>query len=226
VARPDLRYRPLYVSRNLAGHALFAECNPGGGTDCPCTEADVALRALIDHGEVTSNVAVTHTYVNALGYQKWVEIMPDGNPVSLGIYVYAGQFRLPILPLADLSQHENGQAMHLMIQLWDGRDVLFPAGGATLEGTIYWVLNPWQLDLGHVQVYTGSNPIVLVETGLILQPDLGWHTFELVVDLVGQRYVSLTITTESLATWPQGDCRDAFTWTVWFGDLALGSLDG
>jgi hypothetical protein len=245
-------YQAIYTSRNLEGHELAAECNPDGGTDCPCTAEDISMTSLPDHGEVTSNPRLMHTYVNAIGYHKFYETFPDGAPVSLGTYVYAGQFSIPVVPVADVGEQENAQTMQLMIQLWDGRDALFPSLGATLEGVVYWDLNPWSPTFGHIQVYTGTNALDLVETGLVLPPDLDWHRFRLVVDLETQRYVSLTIdgqvadlsaltlarvshpewgndvsliiTTESMATYPQYNCLYIFTWTGRYRNLQFGRL--
>ena len=165
----------------------------------------------------------------------------------MGIYRYVGQVSLPVLPAPDTSQRENPQAVHIMIQLWDGRNALFASNGSTLEGTIYWELNPWAADYGNIKIYTG--PLDLVDTGITLTPDLDWHTFELVVDLANQRYVSvrmdgetrdmgsyelaqvshpewgsdvsLNITTESMAAWPHSNCAYVFVWTTRFRDLAF-----
>jgi parallel beta-helix repeat protein len=59
-----------YASHNLSGHSVAAECNPGGGTNCPCSDEDVSIASYDCYGEVTSNVRGIHTYVNAIGYQK------------------------------------------------------------------------------------------------------------------------------------------------------------
>ncbi|MCA9872731.1 MAG: hypothetical protein KC441_03730 [Anaerolineales bacterium] len=240
----------IYVSSNLSGHSIAAECNPGGVSHCPCSEADVDLTVFEDHGEVTSNVREVHTYVNAIGYKKFTETFPKGDPITLGIYRYTGQFRLPGLPAPDPDQRENSEAAHMMIQFWDGRNARYENNKTTLEGTIFLTLNPWETDYKHVKVYV--QPLQLVDTGIILDPVLGWHSFELIIDLATQRYVSITIdgdyrdlsgmslaqvyhpewgddlsfiiTTESLATWPQNDCRNIFKWTMWYKDLALSRL--
>jgi len=240
----------IYVSSNLSGHSIAAECNPGGVSQCPCSEADVDLTVFEDHGEVTSNVREVHTYVNAIGYKKFTETFPNGDPITLGVYRYTGQFRLPGLPAQDPGQRENPEAAHMMIQFWDGRNALYPSNKTTLEGTIFWTLNPWEADYKHIKVYV--QPLQLFDTGIVLSPDLDWHPFELIVDLANQRYVSITvdgmykdlsamplaqvyhpewgddlsfiITTESLATWPQAGCPNIFEWTMWYKDLALSRL--
>jgi hypothetical protein len=58
----------IYSSRNLEGHEIFAECNPGGGTNCACSGEDVRVNAYEDFGEVISNVRGVNTYVNAIGF--------------------------------------------------------------------------------------------------------------------------------------------------------------
>jgi hypothetical protein len=237
----------LYSSHNLSGHTIFAECNPGGTSDCPCSESDVSIGWHNDYGEVTSNPRLKNTYVNAIGAEKFTDVFPDGKPITLGIYSYRGELSLPITPTANSSQMVNAQAAHMMIQLWDGSSCLYQSNKTALEGTIYWNLNAWTPDFGHVSVYTGGNPLILVDTGLTATADTNWHAFELAVDLQNRRYVSvtvdgqsrdlshldlaqvshpdwgddlaLTITTESLATWPGATCPFVFTWTSRFRDL-------
>lgn len=240
----------IYHSSNLAGHNIFAECNPGGISTCPCSEADVAIGSHADYGEVTSNVREINTYVNAIGYHKFTEFFPDGSPITLGVYRYTGQFRLPLLPAPNIEQRKNPEAGHMMIQFWDGRDALHQSGNRTLEGTIFWTLNPWTAEYGHIKIYTES--LALRETGIVIMPDNQWHTFELTVDLASRKYVSvsidrekgdvrgvplatvyqpewgndisLSITTESSASWPQNDCHYVFTWTMQYKDLELSKL--
>lgn len=240
----------IYSSTNLSGHSVVPECNPGNTTSCPCSDADVSIISSFDnYGEVTSNVRKVHTYVNAIGHKKFIETFPSGEAITLGGYTYKGQVNLPTLPFPDPNQIENPEAVHMMIQLWDGRNVLYQSNKETLEGTIYWYLNPWNTEeYGKIKVYTGK-PLVLIDTGIKLTPvsTTDWHTFELVVDLKSQKYVSimidgetrdlsnfelarvsqptwgdevsLTITTESLAGWPQAGCVNVFSWTTRFRDL-------
>jgi|GEM_PF-1855041 len=243
-------YKVIYTSQNLSGHSVAAECNPGGGTSCPCFDEDVALVSFASHGEVTSNVREVNTYVNAIGYKKFVETFPNGEAIKLGVYKYTGQVRLPILPAPDVSQQENPDAVHMMIQLWDGRNELYESNKTTLEATIFWSLNPWLPDYGSIKVY--NKPLDLVDVGITVTPDTDWHAFELVADLAKQKYVSITIddatkclshlelaqvtkpswgdevslaiTTESLASWPQANCSDIFTWTTHFRDLEFKML--
>jgi len=248
-AQEDL-FQLLYTSPNLEGHAVAAECNPGGGSDCGCTGEDVVIEFFDDYGEVTSNPQAQNTWVNAIGHRKFIETFDNEEPVTLGIYRYSGRFRLTALSFPNPAQQQNGQAVHMMIQFWDGRDQLVETNKTAIEGAIYWELNPWNPAAGSFYVYT--NPVVLVGTGIELEPDTEWHSFELVVDLEKQEYVSmaidgetadlegiemarvhhpewgdevaLVITTESMATWPQADCRVVFTWTTQFADLEFGRL--
>jgi hypothetical protein len=240
----------IYASPGLLGHSVFAECNPGGGTDCACSQLDASISSFTGYGEVT-NVRGVNTYVNAIGFKKFIEVFPDSQPVTLGVYQYSGEFRIPVLPVPDLSQVENPQAIHLMIQFWDGRNQLLPLNDHTLEGAIYWDLNPWNVDYGKIKIY--ALPLDLIDTGLYLQPDTQWHRFSLVIDLNYQKYVSISIddqslylsevglaqvyhddwgndlsiglTTESMATWPQTDCTFVFKWTTQFRNLVFSRLD-
>jgi hypothetical protein len=240
----------LYSTHNLLGHTIFAECNPGGGTDCSCEQLDASISSFSDYAEVTSNIREHNTYVNAIGYKKFIEVFPDNQPITLGVYQYSGEFRLPVLPAPDLQQRDNPQAIHMMIQFWDGRNALLPMNDTTLEGTIYWDLNPWNADAGKIKVY--AYPLELVDTGIFLQPDTDWHRFSLIIDLYQQKFVSvgidgqtvylkdislarvyhddwgedlsLSLTTESMATWPQTQCNYIFKWTTQFRNLVFSQL--
>jgi hypothetical protein len=247
ISGPGAPKETIYESRNLEGHVVTAECNPGGATQCACSDSDAAVVSSASYGEVISNVNHRSTYVNAIGHKKFVETFPTGEPIVLRAYKYRGEFQLPTVPRPDTNQRINPQAVHLMIQLWDGRSQLFTSNRATLEGSLYYDLNPWQPDYGKIKIY--RNPVELVDTGLRVEPDTEWHTFELVVDLASQRYVrividgrvadlgqvelarvtqpswgsevALSITTESLASWPQAGCGLVFTWTTRFRNLVF-----
>ena len=246
----------LYTSPNLFGHEVFAECNPGRSEQpCECSPEDVGLLAFEKYGAVISNIRQQPTYVNAIGYKKFADTFPDGRAIMPGIYTYTAQVRLPVLPVPDDTQTENPQAVHLMIQYWNGRNTSSQREKTTLEGAIYWDLNPWTSPHGTIKVYTNSSvdgELELFDTGLQLPPDTAWHTFELVVDLSLQRYVSVTvdaetrdlspiplaqvpqpdwgddvsftITTESMAASPQENCWPVFTWTTHFKDVELSIL--
>jgi hypothetical protein len=242
----------IYSSTDLYGHSLFAECNPGGGTNCPCSDLDASIESFENYGEVISNPREVNTYVNAIGFKKFTELFPDDTPISLGIYKYKGQFKLPVLPAPLISQTHNPQAIHLMIQFWDGRNALWQADKRTLEGVIYWDLNPWVIDeYGKIKVYTNS--LELKDSGKKIIPDTNWHSFELIVDLENKAYktiiidgeiidltgitlasvyqpdwgkdISLSITTESMASWPQHDCRYIFTWSTEFKNISLSRFE-
>jgi hypothetical protein len=244
-------YDTIYTSRDLSGHLVNAECNPGGETSCPCSSADVSISSFGTYGTVTSNVSGANTYVNAIGYKKFEETFPNGDSIALGVYKYVGYIRLPIIPHEDLTQEQNAQAVHFMIQVWDGRGSLLNSNDSSYEGTIYWEINPWIQPTGEIKIYidsTNSSGYTLTETGLMLSPDTLWHRFEIIIDLTTRKYVSLSIdtstkslnyqlhrvyhpdwgndislniTTESLAAWPQSNCSYIFTWTTCFKDLAF-----
>lgn len=244
---PQAAWQTIYTSANLSGHEVAAECNPGGGTSCPCGASDAQLLSLADHGEVISNPFGRRTYVNAIGHRKFIETLPTGGAVSLSRYRYSGQFQLADQPRPDASQVANPQSLHAMVQLWDGRNKLFAANRETREGAIYYDLNPWSADYGKIKVYRQSTQ--LQDVGLVVPPDTAWHSFELVVDLKTMEYVSvaidgrtvglggvplarvaqptwgtevaLMITTESEAAWPQQNCSLVFTWTTRFRELKL-----
>jgi hypothetical protein len=233
----------LYSSPNLAGHSVAAEWLGGA----QATGSDVEIRSLETFGEVVSNPKNHDTYVNAIGHKKFIGTFPSGTPIRMSRYRYGAHVQLPALPKPDATQKTNPQAMHIMIQFWDGRNALYQSNKTTLEGAIYWDLNPWtSKEFGKIKVYT--EPVKLADTGIRLSPDISWHRFELVVDLDTKRYVSITIddetrdlsnvrlaqvkqptwgnevalmiTTESLASWSK-DGKAAFTWTTRFRDISL-----
>ncbi len=241
----------IYTSQNLEGHVVNAECNPGGGTNCPCSQDDVAIYSYDSYGEVVSNPFLRNTWVNAIGGKRFMETFPDGAPVALGVYRYKGEFRIPTLPAPDPNQQENANGVLALLQFWDGRDELVQLNKTSLEGTFLWSLNPWDPSYGKIMVYT--NPVTLVETGIVVNPDTAWHSFEMTVDFVTQRYVSIdidgewidlsgldlarihrpewgdevgiVITTESIATWPFYDCSaGAFSWTTQFRNIEFERL--
>lgn len=243
--------QPLYASVNLAGHRLAPECNPGGGSSCACSSNDVSLVSYPNYGVVTSNIRAVNTWVNAIGYKPFNETFPNGQPVRLGSYRYCASVRLPVLPQPNPAQIQNPEAVHLMIQLWDGRNALWTANQHTLEGTIYWNLNPWTSDYGHIKIYT--YPETLVDTGIQVTPDTAWHRFSLAVDLVNRTYLFLTVdnqatnlsafalaqvahpdwgtnvalnlTTESLASWPGASCGNVFVWSTYFQNLSFSAFN-
>ncbi|MBF0370686.1 MAG: hypothetical protein HQL52_14635 [Magnetococcales bacterium] len=239
----------IYQSTNLDGHQVFAECNPGGGTDCDCSDSDVVIESHAEYGEVTSNPFLNNTYVNAIGYKKFYEGLPNGEPLDLGQYIYRGQVRLTENPFPNPYQVDNAQAVHMMIQFYDGRDELYVSNKTSLEGVIYWELNPWVPDSGAIKIGTGTThqDFYLKPSGIVVNPDQEWHQFELAVDLKTQTYLhvkigeqqvdltglpmtkvhhpdwgndmALSITTESMASWPQYTCILPFRWATRFRNL-------
>lgn len=188
----------IYSSKNLAGHEVADEWLGGKKID----EKISMIKSFDDYAEVTSNPNGLPIYVNAIGHKKFVEKFPLGQKISLGTYRYTVQVKLPVIPKTDAKQKANPQAVHTMIQLWDGRDALYKAGKKSLEAAIYWEINPWlQDDFCKIKVYTKSDKpgreIMLVDTGIRLKPDTEWHTFTLVANFEEKRYVSITIDGET-----------------------------
>ena len=196
------QYEVIYTSQNLLGHDVTAECPIG--SSCQCFPENVDVVSKVSYGEVISNVRKTKTYVNAIGHKKFTETFPNGNSIVLGIYKYTGQVKLPVPPSPDVNQKENPQAVHMMIQLWDGREGLWDSNNNTLEGTIYWDLNSWTQDgkVGKIKIYIKGVDLP-IDTGINITPDTNWHTFELEVDFEKQKYVSMTIDgiTKDLSTY-------------------------
>ena len=194
-------YEIIYKSRNLSGHVAYIEENPGGGTACPDPAVegeDAIIVSYDDYGEVVANPNQKHIWVNAIGTKKFMEIFPGGRNIVLGTYRYSGEFRLPKLPAPNINQVENPEAVHFMIQLYDGTDTLLDADNYSLEFSILWKLNPWTDDYGKIMVYTGVSenkydPPDIFETAINLEPDENWHRFEMIVDYKTLKWVSISI---------------------------------
>jgi hypothetical protein len=167
------QYEVIYTSQNLLGHDVTAECPIG--SSCQCFPENVDVVSKVSYGEVISNVRKTKTYVNAIGHKKFTETFPNGNSIVLGIYKYTGQVKLPVPPSPDVNQKENPQAVHMMIQLWDGREGLWDSNNNTLEGTIYWDLNSWTQDgkVGKIKIYIKGVDLP-IDTGINIIP-LNWR---------------------------------------------------
>lgn len=191
-------YEIIYESTNLSGHVAFVEGNPGGGTQCSYAADDAAIISYPGYGEVISNPNLRNCWVNAIGAKKFWNQFPGGKNIVLGTYKYSGEFRLPLLPAPNINQVENSEAVHFMIQLFDGPDTLLEADNYSLEFSILWKLNPWTDDYGKMFVYTGVsdniyNPPAVFETRIRLEPDTEWHSFEMIVDYKTHKWVSITI---------------------------------
>ena len=243
-------YRLIYASTNLDGHVVIPECNPGDQTKCPCNADDVALFSYVDHGVVVANVNQRNTFVNAIAARKFSETFPSGDSLWLGNYTYSGRVKLPDTPRRDLAQIENGEAVQMMIQFWDGRNKTFNAADSTLEATLFWELNPWSPDSGKIKIYTHG--LELIETGIMVPADTLWHDFEMTVNLETHEYVSIqfddqfadlegvklakvhhpdwgddisiSITAESMNTYPGPNCANIFMWSTSFKDLRFGAI--
>ena len=152
-----------------------------------------------------------------------------------------------MVPYPNPGQLDNGESLHVMTQFWDGRNALWQSNKRTLEGTIFWALNPWTSDFGKIKIYT--YPLTLIDTGLTVPPDTSWHSFELVVNLADQTYVSIAVdghtvdlqgvrlaqvyhpdwgsevsfsnTTEVQNAFPQSTCAHIFRFAAQFRDLRL-----
>jgi hypothetical protein len=245
----------LYTSPNLSNHLVSVECSPGDPTtNCPCSTADVSLVVYADHGEVTANVLRTNVYVNAIGYKPFQDAFPHGDPVKLDVFRYRADLRLPVVPLPSVTQTQNAQSAHLMIQLWDGSNRLWQSNKVALEATLFWTLNPWQTnELGKVFAYTSTTgPLQIVDTGLTLPVDTNWHRLEFVADFAHARFVSARadgvradlstvavarvahtnwgnellyqITQESCSTYPNPGYTNIFTWTMQYRNLEFSRL--
>ena len=241
----------VYSSSNLSGHEVFAECNPGGGTSCPCSPSDVAMSQTKTFGTVTANPNNGNTWVNAIGNKTFQEQLPNNKPIDLSVYKYIVETRLPVLPRANTNQKKNPQGAHTMIQLYDGRNALWQADKHTLEAVIYWELSPFTSEYGKIKIFTDP-PYTLIDTGMKITPDLRWHKFELTADFKKQEYRSITIdgktknlfgtklisvnqptwgeevtlalTTESLPAWPWQECTYIFNWSQEFRNILFYKL--
>jgi hypothetical protein len=182
----------IYHSTNLAGHSVFAEC-----FYCFCDPTDAAIESYPDYGVVRANPNKRKVFVNAIGYKKFTDNLLPGLPVQAGEYKYSAYIRLPVLPKPDVNQEANPEAAHLMIQAYDGNNQVWKVGKKSVEATIYWDLNAWQLpEYGKIKVYTEGK--TLFYTGILLQPDVNWHFMELRADFNTMKYISITIDNQTV----------------------------
>src|SRR4030067_801912 len=83
----------LYTSTDLTGHGVISE-NVGG---CDVLTTDSSVTTVTgQYGIVTSNPNKNKTYVNALGAKKFTTNFPNSIPITLGIYKYSYQIKLPV----------------------------------------------------------------------------------------------------------------------------------
>jgi len=193
-----ISWKLLYSSSNLQGHSIAAECNPGNGTNCSCLDEDASLVSNSNYGEVIANPFHKNTWVNAIGYKKFIESFPDGSKIKLDVYKYTALTRMPTLPSPNDNQQQNPQAVHLMMQLYDGRNEFGRGSKNSLEATVFWELNPWTEAgrSGKISLYTPdpNNPKVpiLSDTGFQIK-DTNWHNITLEADFSAEKYISITV---------------------------------
>ena len=242
----DKFFKVVHQSKNLEGYLVFPECMSPENFGCnTCGEGDASIISHDDFGEVISNAQENKIYVNAIAYKKFQYSLPDGQSIPGKVYKYKGKVRLPRIPSPNVHQQENPQAVHMMVQIWNPAD-----SKESLEGAIYWELNPWNKSY-ELKLYSinRNNELKLIRTGLKVTPDTKWHSFELAIDTCSKRYVyirfdnkmryvpyiklarvkhldwgndiSINITAESLAAWPDNPCEYVFTWRTQFKDLEL-----
>jgi hypothetical protein len=88
------------------------------------------------------------------------------------VHTVGFQFRLPYLPTVN-GWPDNAQTVEGGFFIWDG--------GATRRDyglAFQWVLNPWQSNVGTLNIWTGSG---WQSTGY-LAPDTGWHSARMTLD--------------------------------------------
>lgn len=219
-----------------------SECNPGNGTSCTCDpQTDVSLVNHNDFMEVIANPNGKNTWVNAIADLKR-PVLPGNAPLQPAKLLYSGQFKIPNIPAMDVSQKNNAQADHFMIQMYDGKNQFGWGNKITMEASFYWQLNPWAAKYGHFFVYIPNHQ--LVDTGINLPPDSNWHNFEIVADFVNRKWITVQvddqtadvstqplalishpdwgneqlviITVEAEPAWPKATCIYANSWNIYF----------
>lgn len=232
----------LISSADLSGADVSAEPDPGGGTACGYTQGNVSVEDRGDYSAIVSNPDENSEWVNTIaGFTAWD---PGETPDVLH---YTTDVRLPVIPSADPSQYENGNASHIVLFWWPGSE----SSGVSYEAGLVWVLNPWDLNYGSLLAYSG--PLNLVDTGIDLDPDEEWHTIQIKADFTELEWISVTVdedeydmsnvdlayvsrptwgetpglivTVESLSLWPFYFCSaGAYTFEVHARNLELSSL--
>jgi len=243
-------YKPLFYSPNLEGLSLNVECNPGGGTSCPCSIDDVALEILETYGEVISNVRLRHTWANALVGKKYQEAWGD-IPIHLTKMFLAFQTRMPTIPKPSTSQIFNAEQHDWNMTIYDGRNQFGRGSHRRIEASMFRKLNPWSPDgkRGKVFVATRNGN---VDSGLVIPIDKKWHNVLMIADFDKEHYVQLAVddnfvdlsdvplfekysydwgndiaswaTIEAVSTWPQSNCQYIFAWKQQYKNFIFGLI--
>jgi hypothetical protein len=204
VARTDTWNTVYSHPGPLANYTLTLEKNPGVNGPYPTTPdmSDVSMKTVNAGGarctELTANTKPRNIYANALAFYKMIGKSPDGKPIQLKTYRYQFAIRLAHIPVAKEGPY-NAQSAEMSLQFWDGSNTLWTADKRQVEATIYWDMSPWSKSFGEILVYTNApnNGLKLYDTGIHLNPDTKWHTFELTADLAKRVWDGITIDNRS-----------------------------
>ena len=117
--------RSIRPAQILFGHEVFAECNPGRSEQpCECSPEDVGSSGFLKkYGAVISNIRQQPTYVNAIGYKNSRDTFPRWSGYNArNLHIHGSGQTAGTCLFPDDTQTENPQAVHLMIQYWNGRN--------------------------------------------------------------------------------------------------------
>jgi hypothetical protein len=180
----------MVLNRDTDSLILNLEGNPGGHTYSWVTAGDGAMIDYGDYFGVVANPEKKHIWVNAIASSKYVDTLPDGSPISPGVYGASLRTRLPILPLADGDQEQNPQNACFSIGLYDGTGKFGSGAHIRLEATLIWVLNPWDQECYRLEVLQAGGK--RVDIGITIPHDSEWHTIQFEADFNSKKVTSVT----------------------------------
>ena len=160
-----------YKGNNLAGwevavgDAIYART----GED-PVSLADLETVHEDDYSELRANIQNRIIMAHNITFKRII------NPRARKfIHTCTYDFRVPYLPVPDISASLNAQTLEGGFFVWDGADTRLDYGLA-----FQWSLNPWN-EFGFIRTWTDRDGGKWVNAGE-LAPDTEWHQVKMVVD--------------------------------------------
>lgn len=126
------------------------------------------------HSELQANVGQRRVMAHNITFRR------DINPMHLTtIHATSYEFALPYLPSTS-AWPDNAQTVEGGFFVWDGATSRRDYGAA-----FQWILNPWMSSFGEIRTWTDVDGGQWTTSGY-LAPDMGWHSAEVIVDMVSQ----------------------------------------
>jgi len=175
------------------GDALYARDG-----EPPVTLDDIETVHESGYSELRANIQRRIIMAHNITFKRFVD-----DEAFQFIHTCTYKFRLPYLPLPDISADLNAQTLEGGIFVWDGSETRLDYGIA-----FQWGLNPWS-EFGDMKTWTDTNGGEWVAVGH-LTPDTEWHEVRMVVDfrreatallIDGEHYLTHFTRTPKPETW-------------------------